>query len=49
MSTNFLVIPPFLAYDQARRYLAVITMLIIALAMAQPAAAQSFKPDFNHF
>ena len=42
-----LVIPPFLAYDQAMRYLAVITMLVLALAMAQPVSAQSFKPDFK--
>jgi hypothetical protein len=27
------------------RYLATITMLVLALAMAQPVAAQSFKPD----
>ena len=41
-----MVIPPFLAYDQAMRYLAAITMLVLALALAQPVAAQSFKPDF---
>ena len=29
------------------RYLAVITTLILALAIAQPVAAQSFKPDYN--
>ena len=28
------------------RYLAVITTLILALAIAQPVAAQSFKPDY---
>jgi TPR repeat protein len=33
------------AYDQAMRYLAVITMLV--LVMAQPVAAQSFKPDYD--
>jgi hypothetical protein len=27
--------------------LAVITMLILAMAMAQPVAAQSFKPDYD--
>ena len=40
-----LVIPPFLAYDQAMRFLAVITLLI--LVMAQPVAAQTFKPNFR--
>ena len=29
------------------RYLAAITLLILALAMVQPVAAQSFKPDYN--
>ena len=29
------------------RYLAVITMLVLALAFAQPVAAQSFKPDYD--
>jgi hypothetical protein len=29
------------------RFLAVITMLVLALAIAQPVAAQSFKPDFT--
>ena len=29
------------------RFLAVITMLVLALAIAQPVAAQSFKPDFE--
>ena len=29
------------------RYLAAITMLILALAIIQPVAAQSFKPDFK--
>jgi hypothetical protein len=29
------------------RFLAVITLLILALAIAQPVAAQSFKPDYN--
>ena len=29
------------------RFLAVITLLILALAIAQPVAAQSFKPDFR--
>ena len=28
------------------RHLAAITMLVLALAMAQPVAAQSFKPDY---
>ena len=28
------------------RFLAVITLLILALAIAQPVAAQSFKPDY---
>ena len=35
------------AYDQAMRYLAAITMLILALALVQPVAAQSFKPDYG--
>jgi TPR repeat protein len=35
------------AYDQAMRFLAAITMLILALAMVQPVAAQSFKPDYD--
>jgi hypothetical protein len=38
-----MVIPPFLAYDQAMRFMAAITMLV--LVMAQPVAAQSFRPD----
>jgi TPR repeat protein len=42
-----LVITPFLAYDHAMRYLAAITMLVLALAMVQPVAAQSFKPDYD--
>jgi hypothetical protein len=29
------------------RFLAVITLLILALAIAQPVAAQSFKPDLE--
>ena len=29
------------------RYLATITLLILALALVQPVAAQSFKPDFG--
>ena len=29
------------------RYLAAITMLVLALAMVQPVAAQSFKPDLE--
>ena len=29
------------------RFLAAITMLILALAMVQPVAAQSFKPDYD--
>ena len=33
------------AYDQALRYLAVITLLV--LVMVQPVAAQSFKPDYK--
>ena len=33
------------AYDQAMRYLAAITMLV--LVMAQPVAALSFKPDLH--
>ena len=33
------------AYDQAMRYLAIITMLVLAMTLAQPVAAQSFKPD----
>ena len=28
------------------RYLAAITMLVLAVAMVQPVAAQSFKPDY---
>ena len=47
MSASALVIPPFLAYDQAMKCLAVITMLVLVLALAQPVAAQSFKPDFD--
>ena len=35
------------AYDQAMRDLAAITLLILALAMVQPVAAQGFKPDFK--
>jgi hypothetical protein len=35
------------AYDQAMRFLAAITMLVLALAMVQPVAAQSFKPDYD--
>ena len=46
-SASTLVIPPFLAYDQVMRFLAAITMLILALAMVQPVAAQSFKPDYD--
>ena len=34
-----------MAYDQAMRFLAVITMLV--LVMAQPVAAQSFRPDWG--
>ena len=41
------MIAPFLAYDQAMRYLAVITMLVLALVLVQPVAAQSFKPDHD--
>ena len=41
------MISPFLAYDQAMRYLAVITMLVLAMALVQPVAAQSFKPDYD--
>ena len=34
------------AYDQAMRYLAVITILVLAIVvLVQPVAAQSFKPD----
>jgi hypothetical protein len=33
------------AYDQPMRFLAVITMLV--LLIAQPVAAQSFKPDYD--
>ena len=40
-SATALVIAPFLAYDQVMRYLAAITMLILALALVQPVAAQS--------
>ena len=29
------------------RFLAVITLLVLALALAQPVAAQSFKPDYK--
>ena len=39
------MIPPFLDYDQDMRVLAVITMLV--LVMAQPVAAQSFRPDWG--
>ena len=39
------MIPPFLDYDQDMRFLAVITMLV--LLIAQPVAAQSFKPDWD--
>ena len=35
------------AYDHAMRYLAAITMLILALTLVQPVAAQSFKPDHD--
>jgi TPR repeat protein len=36
-----------LAYDKAMRCLAVITMLVFAMTLAQPVAAQSFKPNFG--
>ena len=36
-----------LAYDEAMRFLAVINMLVLEIALAQPVAAQSFKPDFS--
>jgi len=36
-----------LAYDLAMRYLAAITMLVLALVLVQPVAAQTFKPDFR--
>ena len=39
------MIPPFLDYDQDMRFLAVITMLV--LLIAQPVAAQSFRPDWG--
>ena len=35
------------AYDLGMRYLAVITMMILAWAIVQPVAAQSFKPDVD--
>ena len=35
-SANTLVIPTFLAYDEAMRYIAVITILVLAQAVAQP-------------
>ena len=35
------------AYDLAMRFLAVITLLILALAVVRPVAAQSFKPDYD--
>ena len=41
------MIPPFLAYDQAMRFQAAITLLVLALAIAQPVAAQGFKPDYK--
>ena len=41
------MIPPFLAYDQAMRHLATITMLVLVITLAQPVAAQSFKPDYE--
>ncbi len=47
MSASTLVIPPFLAYDQAMRFLAAITLLVLALALVQPVAAQSFKPYYQ--
>ena len=34
------MIPPFLAYDQAMRFLAAITMLVLAITLAHPASAQ---------
>ena len=34
-------------YDQAMRFLAAMTLLVLAIAMAQPVSAQSFKPDFK--
>ena len=46
-SGNALQMPTILGYDQAMRYLAAITMLVLAVAMTQPVAAQSFKPDYN--
>ena len=40
MSASTLVIPPFLAYDQAMRFMAAITMLVLAITLAQSASAQ---------
>ncbi len=40
MSASTLVIPPFLAYDQAMRFMAAITMLVMAITLAQSASAQ---------
>ena len=47
MSASTLVIPPYTAYDQAMRFMAVITLLVLAITPAQPLAAQSFKPDLE--
>ena len=35
-----MVIPPFLAYDQPMRFLAAITLLVLAMTLAHPASAQ---------
>ena len=39
-SASTLVIPPFLAYDQPMRFLAAITLLVLAMTLAHPASAQ---------
>ena len=40
MSASTLVIPLFLAYNQAMRFMAAITMLVLAITLAQSASAQ---------
>ena len=35
------------AYDLAMRYLAVVTLLVLAVTIAQPVATQGFKPEVH--
>lgn len=47
LSASALVIQQFLTYNQTMRFLAAITMLIVALTVVQPVAGQSFTPDWG--